>query len=309
MISITLVWSRLSWISWPVSCLTLSLLHAPPRPFAYIHFLNQGGFAGRVHLSCKCHLQGVVVTGIPWGGGCHFPRVQVRSGEDVGAVSVTPEPKGGTQGRLLHFNKGLCQSLHGLLVPKAQTCSPIQIQQLEHTGLSPLLPPWRLLLFLHTGQAPSRGLGHGASGAAGGQAGVEIGSSPLPTGTSPCQPSRGRVGQGGGCSRSISLSGQCLLDMVDCFLWHGLDLKINFWPPVAMKWDLRLQLFSSSGVRPRQQSSWHVDGMEALRSLEKSDLLSCGMALSCLWSLVAIYVVTIGAYLTGYLILYLKNYL
>ena len=30
-------------------------------------------------------------------------------------------------------------SLHGLLVPKAQTCSPIQIQQLEHTGLFPLL--------------------------------------------------------------------------------------------------------------------------------------------------------------------------
>lgn len=45
-----------------------------------------------------------------------------------------------------------------------------------------------------------------------------------------------------------------------------------------MKRELRLQLFSTSGVRPGRQSSWHADGMEAdgmeaLGRLEKFDLL------------------------------------
>ena len=72
-----------------------------------------------------------------------------------------------------------------------------------------------------------------------------------------------------------------------------------------MKRELRLQLFSTSGVRPGQQSSWHADGMEALGRLEKSDLLYSGggvgeglLVAFRVWFQSCV-VTTVGAYLLG----------
>lgn len=146
-----------------------------------------------------------------------------------------------TEERQPHFNKGLFQSLHGLMFPKPQLLTDPE---------TTIWTPWPFPCCLCGGcysctpaRAPSPGTW--SQCAAGVQAGVEVGGSSPPTGTFHCKRSLGpRVG------RAVAVQEPpfwvASVHRTSWIVSYEIICLVRFILPVsAMKWDLRLQLCST----------------------------------------------------------------